>query len=355
MFENMTEEYLLEEALSKVSDKLDKREGAVIYDTLAPFCCELARMYADLELVLMQLFPQTAARKYLLLIAEQRGFRPKEATALEIAAYIDADVPEGARFNMQEYNYYAAEALGENMYRLVCETKGSKPNSASGTLTPINYIAGLSVCRAEEILSPGTDEEDTEDFRKRFLESLADPPAFCGNVSDYRAKVKAMEGVGMAKVFAADDWNGAGTVGIYITGENGGAVSGNFAARIEDELDPDPKGSGTGIAPIGHIVSVRPAEVTAADVAIALSIEDGASEAVIKARAATAVQDHFAKRNQKWETQNVSVYASGIIAELADLDGVRDITSVLIDGQPNKICAENCVIAVNSVEVSING
>ena len=330
MFENMTAEYLLKEALAGVSDKLDKREGAVIYDTLAPFCNELARAYADLELAFMQLFPQTASRKYLLLLAKQRGFEPKEATKLEIKAHFDTEVPIGSRFNMQQYNFAAEEALGDGMYRLVCETAGSAPNSAEGTITPINYIAGLTECTFVSIIKPGTDEEDTEDFRARFIESISETQPFGGNISDYKAKLKAIDGIGQVKVFAADDWLGAGTVCICLTNGQNEPVSAAFAAQIKEMLDPDPEGTGKGIAPIGHIVTVSPAHTAGLTVSVTIT-SDGVTDGIAE-RAEAAVRNYFKKQNEKWENRNVSVYASGIVAELMDIDGVADAQAEINGG-----------------------
>ena len=49
---------------------------------------------------------------------------------------------------------------------------------------PIEYIEGLTEAKLTEILIPGEDEEETEKFRKRYLESF-EPQAFGGNIKDY--------------------------------------------------------------------------------------------------------------------------------------------------------------------------
>ena len=46
MYEDMTYEAILEDALSRVPSDVDKREGSIIYDTLAPVCYKLAECYA---------------------------------------------------------------------------------------------------------------------------------------------------------------------------------------------------------------------------------------------------------------------------------------------------------------------
>ena len=44
-----TYDYLLNQALSRVPDTIDKREGSIIYDALAPACYELAGFYLELD------------------------------------------------------------------------------------------------------------------------------------------------------------------------------------------------------------------------------------------------------------------------------------------------------------------
>ena len=45
MFEENDFDMLMERMLENVSDELDKREGSVIYDAIAPAALELANMY----------------------------------------------------------------------------------------------------------------------------------------------------------------------------------------------------------------------------------------------------------------------------------------------------------------------
>ena len=51
--ESKTYDYYLEQALSQVSDDIDKREGSIIYDALAPACYQLALFTFDLKNVLL--------------------------------------------------------------------------------------------------------------------------------------------------------------------------------------------------------------------------------------------------------------------------------------------------------------
>lgn len=49
MFEDMTFERILTRCLSRVPQTVDKREGAIIYDAIAPAAAELAILYSTLS------------------------------------------------------------------------------------------------------------------------------------------------------------------------------------------------------------------------------------------------------------------------------------------------------------------
>ena len=47
LYENMTFENIMDRCLSRVAASIDKREGSVVYDAIAPAAAELAIMYID--------------------------------------------------------------------------------------------------------------------------------------------------------------------------------------------------------------------------------------------------------------------------------------------------------------------
>ena len=72
MYEQMEYRYILSRMLERVPDIMDKREGSVIYDALAPAAAELANMYIELDSVLNQTFADTATGRYLDLRCAER-------------------------------------------------------------------------------------------------------------------------------------------------------------------------------------------------------------------------------------------------------------------------------------------
>ena len=108
MYEEVTYESILERMLEKVPDNMDKREGSIIYDALAPAAVELQLMYIELDVILKETFADTASRDYLLRRAEERGITPKAATKAILKGVftpLDIELSEGERFSCDSLNY----------------------------------------------------------------------------------------------------------------------------------------------------------------------------------------------------------------------------------------------------------
>lgn len=84
---------------------------------------------------------------------------------------------------------------GSGKYEITCETAGEAGNDYTGTVIPIEYVDGLETCSISAVVIPGEDEEDTEVFRQRYMDSL-NAQAFGGNRADYLEKVNAIPGRG---------------------------------------------------------------------------------------------------------------------------------------------------------------
>ena len=84
MNENLDEYYeyetILNRMLDKIPDTLDKREGSIIYDALAPAAAEMAQMYIVLKNNIDLVFADTAVEEYLDRLSNQVGLTRKEAT-----------------------------------------------------------------------------------------------------------------------------------------------------------------------------------------------------------------------------------------------------------------------------------
>ena len=78
MYENLTYERIMSRVLANVPSNVDKRQGSVIYDAVAPVCSEIAQIYVALDNCLNESFADTAQRDYLVLRAKEIGLEPKK-------------------------------------------------------------------------------------------------------------------------------------------------------------------------------------------------------------------------------------------------------------------------------------
>lgn len=336
----MTFEDILERMLDKVPDDVDKREGSIIYDALAPCAAELAQMYVELEQFENECFADTASREFLVRRAAERGIAPTEAThAVLSAQFVGTDAPIGSRFSLGGLNY---AVTAQNT--VTCETAGTEGNKHFGRMLPIDYIEGLESAEITALLIPAEDEEDTEAFRKRYLDGLSSA-AFGGNIADYKAKVMSLDGVGGVKVYPV--WNGGGTVKLVILDSTYSAPSQELVGAVQTAIDPTQDGQGVGIAPIGHIVTVTSASECAVSIAADITYQDGWSFEAAKEYITAAVDGYFEELASQWaDSSCLIVRISQIETRILGCAGVLDITGTTLNG-----AAQNMQLAADEIPV----
>ena len=335
MYENITYEDILQRMLDRVPNTMDKREGSIIFDTLAPAAVELQLMYIELDVIMNEAFADTASREYLIRRASERGIIPEPATnAILKGVFTPATVDVlGKRFNCGTLNYVATEKITDGEYQMRCETTGLDGNANLGQMIPIEYIEGLEAAELTEILIPGEDEEDTEVFRKRYFNSF-ESQAFGGNISDYKQKTNSIQGVGNTRVTPV--WNGGGTVLLTIVNSNFEPASDELIQSVQETIDPTQDASGKGLAPIGHIVTVNSAEGVAVNVTTNISYESNYSFDVLKTQIEEVIENYLSELRETWGNNDyLIVRSSQIDARLLDIVGIVDIQNTYVNGMKN--------------------
>ncbi len=386
MFEENTCEKILNRMLGRIPDKYDKREGSVIYDTHSPAAMEIEYLYIELERIINESYGDTASREFLILRCKERGITPYPAAkaVLKATAAPAAIDITGRRFNLGELNYLITEKIRDGEFKAECETEGKIGGSLLGELIPIDYVQGLEKAELTEVLIPGEDEEDTEDLRKRYFSSF-DERAFGGNVRDYLEKTNAISGVGQTKVTRV--WNGdvspkdmipsdevsnwyseisenpdiseavkswlrsvfeaarekklttGGTVLLTILNSDFLPPSQELLEKVQTEIDPvQNAGEGCGLAPIGHVVTVKAAEGVNAEISAKFTFDTGYSFDNLKAALEKAAENYLAELRKDWaEKPYLVVRISQIETRLLSVKGVVDITDARINGSEENL------------------
>lgn len=329
MYESVTYEEILQRMLDRVSDQMDKREGSIIYDALAPAAIELQLMYIELDVILQETFGDTASRDFLIRRAAERGIKPTSATYAILKGVFNMDVTLSSRFSCGDLNYFVKEKIQQNEYKMQCETLGVIGNKNFGELIPIDYIEGLESANLTELLIPGEDEEDTEAFRKRYFDSF-ESKAYGGNVDDYLNKTNAIAGVGSTKVTPI--WNGGGTVKLTILNSEFNKASSELIQSVQNIIDPTQDGHGVGLAPIGHVVTVDTVEEIEVNISTSITFDEGYSFDDQKQKIIDTISEYLLEIRKDWANQSNSIVRiAQIESRIMNIEGVIDISNTKIN------------------------
>lgn len=338
MYENITYESILKRMLDRIPDDMDKREGSIIYDALAPAAVELQLMYIELDTILRDTFASTTTdRDCMVLRAAERGIVPGAASAALVKGTMTpsgVEIPAGSRFSCGLLNYAVTEKIRAGEYQLQCETSGSEANGNIGQLIPINYISGLETAQITELLVPGEDEEGLESIRKRYLASF-DAEAFGGNKADYIQKCDAIQGVGPVRVTPA--WNGGGTVKLTILDSEYHAASSTLLEKVQKTFDPNGDGMGDGLAPIGHVVTVETAEAVEVQVAAILSFKKGYDFDTLQESLKAEIDEYLSELRRSWGETIPVVRISQVESRILSVEGILDVTGTKLNGQEKNL------------------
>ena len=302
IFDENTFENVLERNLDRISDEFDKREGSVIYDAIAPMTIEISLLYSYLDFLFKNAFGDTANRYWLIERAKERGIEPYNATNAVIIGRFDAKLNIGDRFFIDDIYYTVSKLQKEErelfFYELICNEEGSIGNIEGGKLTPTRTIRNLNLAEIYKLAILGEDEEDTEDFRERYFETIKSI-AYGGNIDDYRKKVKAIEGVGLVKVIPV--WNGGGTVKLIITDSEFKEPTSELISKVQEIIDPIPfHQKGVGVAPIGHYVTVVGAKSKKINITCEILKSRDSNLGEIKREIEKDVEEYFKSQRKKW-------------------------------------------------------
>ena len=353
--EQYTYKYLMSQALSFVDDSLDKREGSIIYDALAPACYVLAGYYMQLYQVVKNSFAVTATGEWLDQRVKESGITRREATAaVKRADFTDdagqaAVVRIGTRWstvsstNPITYRvtaqYEQNDAPVAGAYELTCETLGTIGQEYTGPIIPVDFVQGVATATMSTTLIPGRDAETDDELRERYFDEMS-AKAFGGNISDYRNKTREIIGVGDLQIYPV--WNGGGTVKLSIVDTTFRAASDEFVQEVQNLIDPvnasGVQGDGLGIAPIDHKVTVVAPEEVPVNITASIVLQVPYEVGQVQPAVEQAIEAYMVELRHDWATPNefneyaLSVYTSRITAAIVGVPGISNVTNVRLNG-----------------------
>lgn len=316
----MTYDEILQEMLNRVPINVDKREGSIIYDALAPCAYFLAQQYFQLEHFIDLVLADTAVGEYLDRAVAAYGIVRKEATSAVRLMVTSGQVGLGTKWAINSLAYTVTAVLDDTSYEVTCETSGEIGNQYRGTMEALSNVTGVTA-ELTEIVTAGADEETDDALRERFLTKVR-LPATSGNAYHYQRWALEVDGVGKAKTFPLDD--GPGTVTVLIVDDNGN-ISETLPDMVAEYIET--------VRPVGATVTVSSPE--ALKVSVEANILLDGSKTIEQIRAAFLVSLREFLHETVFETYRLSYAKIGGL--LLDTPGVEDFDGFSLNGGTGNI------------------
>lgn len=348
-FQSKDYDYFLRKMLDAVPDNVDKREGSIIYDALAPAALVMGQQSLDMANVIKETYIKTASGEFLDYRAIEHGTSRYPATQTEAKAKVLNDKKEpldnvqiGDKFASigDSPIFYVVTKINSDLtIELTAETAGSSANSYIGQILPVTPNDLLSWAEITEIIAPARDVESDDHLRARLLSSQS-WIAYGGNVADYLDMTSNIDEVGAAQIYPT--WNGGGTVKVVILNNDLMPASASLVQKVKNVLDPEDKqAEGYGLAPIDHAVTVTAPEKLIVNVDISVKLDDTKVTRYVKDSITKAVEGYFQSLREDWADINQklgrgyqeTIYRSKILSQVMLTEGVVNAKLPSLNGK----------------------
>ena len=342
-YTNETNTVLLERMLARVPNDIDKRQGSVVYDMLAPSSIELAQAYIALDDVLafglnvnadspasfvdLKVSWQGLTRKPAIFATGTLTFEGADATVIPAGTQVRTDSANPQIFETLEEATISGSSVTVDARATV---GGSAGNVALGTITVVlGGLSGAVTVTNEDSFSGGVDQESNADLLARYYEKVQ-RPATSGNIYQYEQWAKSVAGVGDAKGEAI--WAGAGTVRLTLIDGNKQVPSAEIVEAVEDYVES--------VRPIGAIVTYQAATALNVNVSATLTLSPEVVLSTAKAEFEGKLTEYLkgiAFKDNAQTGVRETVRYSQIANLLLDTTGVLDYASLTVNGGTSNI------------------
>lgn len=356
-FSGETMQAILQRMLGAITENVDKRQGSVTYDLLAPAAAELAQAYMALDQVLTFGFVSPdMPREYLELRAAELGIEPRPATKafgkLTFTGPEGTVIPSGTRVStddtIPQYFVTTADvtipAGGVVSVSAEAEQAGAAGNVAAGDITLVlGDLSGIVSVTNPEAFEGGADVESDESLLNRYYRR-ARRAATSGNTAHYEEWALSIPGVGDVRVIPT--WDGPGTVKVVILGDDKRAPDSSVVSAVQEYIDPNQNGDGSGQAPIGAVCTVVPAAETAINVSAIVTLATGATIEQVTADFNAGLDEYLASLAYKDPLVRYTQIA-GILLGIPD---IIDFENLTVNGGTS-----NIEIDIDAGDVAVRG
>lgn len=345
-------DYWLNLMLDNVPNDIDKREGSIIYDAVAPAAMVSAQQSLSLANIIRETYIKTAQGEFLDYRAVEHGTNRYAATFTEVKARFNDD--DGNPVNVEVGDRFASIAESPIFYTVIkanddgtaemqAEEAGTSANSYLGQVLPVTPNDSLSWAEITEVTIPARDEENDDHLRARLLNSNS-WVAYGGNVADYLDMTSKISDVGATQVYPT--WDGPGTVKLVILNNDLMPASQTLIKKVKEEIDPEESTTqGYGLAPIDHQVTVTTTETLTVNVQINALLDAQHVTSNIEQQIKNVLSNFFIELRQNWATINpttgrgytLTIFRSRILSKIMQIEGVANADLPILNGENKDI------------------
>lgn len=340
MYEQETREAILDRMLATIPSTMDKRQGAIIYDTLSPTSLVAGELYIQLDKILQIVFPDTTYGEWLDKSVASAGLtRKPSVVATGTVTFTGTDgivVPIGTRLSTNSDVTFVTTtggtiSGGTLTLNASAEVGGQSGNVSTGSInTVLGDLSSLAVTNASTFTG-GVDTEDDISLLARYYQRVRNP-ATSGNANHYLQWATEVAGVGRAKVFPL--WNGAGTVKVVIFDSNNAPASAPLVASVQTYINDN--------APIGPTITVESATSLAINISANINLKAGFNKSSADSQIASAITTYLKSIN----FSTVTVQYNEIAKIIKSCEAINDFNTLTVNSGTTNITLTGTQIAV---------
>lgn len=332
MYSEKTAIEILEEMLDNVRNDVDKREGSIVYDMLAPSAHRWELVGFALDAILKLGFIDSATGEYIDKRAAEQGLTRKPAEyAKGVVTFTGAAntiIPQGFMVMTDEgVEFFTDEnaTIGDaGTVDISCTAAvgGTISNVASNKIVQFEETSlEIATVNNAKPFYGGIDQETDDELRARYLTKVQNPVG-SGNIYHYQEWALSVSGVTKARVFPL--WDGNGTVKVVVTGQNGRAPGHEILTAVEAAIAEN--------APIGATVTVAAVEELPIIVSATVELLNGATVEDVQDAIKNAIDSYMT------EAINEGIVRINRVGEaILSVDNVADYENILVNGSANNV------------------
>lgn len=335
--------------LDNIPNEWNKMQGYPVYDITRGFSFALDELDAKIEDVKNKQSVRNLSGLDLEKVIEERTGLTRK-TGVKAVGRIKIVSGQGtvlktdlfATENDIYFQSLEAKDVTAGDYVLVeCTEGGLVGNVSTGTITVVpKTINGISQITNDEPTTGGYDTETDESLLERYFDRLRNPVNGV-NCNQYIVWANSIAGVGGARCIPI--WNGKNTVKVIIIGNDYKPASDNVVKLVQDYIDPNKNGDGSGVATIGAVTTVVSAKTTPIKVTIT-GVKFSGDVNTLKAEIKDTIDRYI--RQSAFNTDYVSIAKIGAL--IIDIDGVTDFKELKLNDTHDSIQIENDACGVLS-------